>query len=55
MAGDPQSGQAAGLFVDHDAPRAMYDSSCLNAQHIEDKVLSVMGVQSLAARRTDRA
>ncbi|AZY92775.1 1-deoxy-D-xylulose-5-phosphate synthase [Paracoccus sp. Arc7-R13] len=42
-------------FVDHDAPRAMYDSSCLNAQHIEDKVLSVMGVQSLAARRTDRA
>ncbi|TNB96748.1 1-deoxy-D-xylulose-5-phosphate synthase [Paracoccus marcusii] len=42
-------------FVDHDAPRAMYDSSCLNAQHIEDKVLSMMGVQSLAARRTDRA
>lgn len=42
-------------FVDHDAPRAMYDSSCLNAQHIEDKVLCVMGVQSLAARRTDRA
>lgn len=42
-------------FVDHDAPQAMYDSSCLNAQHIEDKVLSVMGVQSLAARRTDRA
>ncbi|WP_347917752.1 1-deoxy-D-xylulose-5-phosphate synthase [Paracoccus marcusii] len=42
-------------FVDHDAPRAMYDSSCLNAQHIEDKVLSVMSVQSLAARRIDRA
>ncbi|WP_411837864.1 1-deoxy-D-xylulose-5-phosphate synthase [Paracoccus sp. ME4] len=42
-------------FVDHDAPRAMYDASCLNAQHIEEKVLTVMGVPSLAARRSDRA
>lgn len=42
-------------FVDHDAPRAMYDSSALNAQHIEEKVLSVMGIGDLAARRSDRA
>ncbi|ODT61177.1 MULTISPECIES: 1-deoxy-D-xylulose-5-phosphate synthase [Paracoccus] len=42
-------------FVDHDAPRAMYDSSALNAQHIEEKVLSVMGIDDLAARRSDRA
>ncbi|WP_265501951.1 1-deoxy-D-xylulose-5-phosphate synthase [Paracoccus beibuensis] len=38
-------------FVDHDAPRAMYDTSALNAQHIEDKVLSVLGVDRLENRR----
>ncbi|MGR3410359.1 MAG: 1-deoxy-D-xylulose-5-phosphate synthase [Paracoccus sp. (in: a-proteobacteria)] len=38
-------------FVDHDAPRAMYDTSALNAQHIEDKVLSVLGVEQLESRR----
>ncbi|MDO5704935.1 MAG: transketolase C-terminal domain-containing protein, partial [Paracoccus sp. (in: a-proteobacteria)] len=31
-------------FVDHDAPFAMYDTSALNAAHIEAKVLEVMGV-----------
>lgn len=34
-------------FVDHDAPVAMYDTSALNAVHIEEKVLGVMGVASL--------
>ncbi|RJL07144.1 1-deoxy-D-xylulose-5-phosphate synthase [Paracoccus aestuarii] len=42
-------------FVDHDAPRAMYDTSALNAQHIEEKVLSVLGIDDLQARRGDRA
>ncbi|MFC3167677.1 1-deoxy-D-xylulose-5-phosphate synthase [Paracoccus fontiphilus] len=37
-------------FVDHDAPFAMYDSSALNAAHIEAKVLEVMGVARLAGR-----
>ena len=31
-------------FVDHDAPFAMYDTSALNAPHIEAKVLEVMGI-----------
>jgi 1-deoxy-D-xylulose-5-phosphate synthase len=34
-------------FVDHDAPRAMYDTSALNAEHIEAKVLSVLGIDML--------
>ncbi|WP_111558528.1 1-deoxy-D-xylulose-5-phosphate synthase [Paracoccus sediminilitoris] len=38
-------------FVDHDAPRAMYDTSALNAEHIEAKVLSVLGIGDLDARR----
>ncbi|QBX33464.1 1-deoxy-D-xylulose-5-phosphate synthase [Paracoccus liaowanqingii] len=38
-------------FVDHDAPQAMYDTSALNARHIEAKVLSVLGVGSLDTRR----
>jgi 1-deoxy-D-xylulose-5-phosphate synthase len=38
-------------FVDHDAPYAMYDSSALNAPHIEAKVLEVLGVDQLAGRR----
>ncbi|MFC3630135.1 1-deoxy-D-xylulose-5-phosphate synthase [Paracoccus angustae] len=37
-------------FVDHDAPFAMYDSSALNAAHIEAKVLEVMGIAQLAGR-----
>ncbi|MDM7457948.1 MAG: 1-deoxy-D-xylulose-5-phosphate synthase [Paracoccus sp. (in: a-proteobacteria)] len=38
-------------FVDQDSPVAMYDTSKLNAVHIEEKVLSVMGVSSLTTRR----
>ncbi|MDN5569376.1 MAG: 1-deoxy-D-xylulose-5-phosphate synthase, partial [Paracoccus sp. (in: a-proteobacteria)] len=38
-------------FVDHDAPRAMYDTSALNAEHIEAKVLSVLGLENLDAQR----
>ncbi|GGF66787.1 1-deoxy-D-xylulose-5-phosphate synthase 2 [Paracoccus acridae] len=37
-------------FVDHDAPYAMYDTSALNAAHIEAKVLEVMGVAQLAGK-----
>lgn len=39
------------FFVDHDAPYAMYDSSALNAEHIEAKVLDVLGIGNLADRR----
>ncbi|MGP9806405.1 1-deoxy-D-xylulose-5-phosphate synthase [Paracoccus sp. NSM] len=38
-------------FVDHDAPVAMYDTSQLNAQHIVEKVLSVLGVEALETKR----
>ncbi|MCT4607709.1 MAG: 1-deoxy-D-xylulose-5-phosphate synthase [Pelagimonas sp.] len=34
-------------FIDHASPRAMYDSAAMNAEHIEAKVLSVLGVASL--------
>lgn len=37
-------------FVDHDAPFAMYETSALNAPHIEAKVLEVMGVAQLAGK-----
>ncbi|MDP0925748.1 1-deoxy-D-xylulose-5-phosphate synthase [Paracoccus onubensis] len=40
-------------FVDHDAPYAMYDSSALNAAHIEAKVLDVLGIGDLTGRRAD--
>ncbi|MFV0386993.1 1-deoxy-D-xylulose-5-phosphate synthase [Paracoccus sp. (in: a-proteobacteria)] len=39
-------------FVDHDAPFAMYDSSALNAAHIEAKVLAALDVRTLAGRRS---
>ena len=39
------------LFVDHDAPVAMYDTSALNAAHIEAKVLQVLGIDILGERR----
>ncbi|MBW7055441.1 1-deoxy-D-xylulose-5-phosphate synthase [Paracoccus bogoriensis] len=38
-------------FVDHDVPAAMYDISKLNAQHIVEKVLSVLGVEALETKR----
>ena len=37
-------------FVDHDAPFAMYDTSALNACHIEAKVLEVLDIARLAGR-----
>ncbi|SES72420.1 1-deoxy-D-xylulose-5-phosphate synthase [Paracoccus homiensis] len=39
------------LFVDHDAPVAMYDTSALNAAHIEAKILQVLGIDNLDERR----
>lgn len=38
-------------FVDHDLPVAMYDTSALNAAHIEARVLDVMGILRLDERR----
>ncbi len=38
-------------FVDHDSPVAMYDTSALNAAHIEARVLDVMGILRLDERR----
>ncbi|MBK4214990.1 1-deoxy-D-xylulose-5-phosphate synthase [Paracoccus caeni] len=38
------------VFVDHDAPFAMYDSSALNAEHIEAKVLDTLGIDRLDRR-----
>lgn len=37
-------------FVDHDAPFAMYDSSALNAAHIEAKVLEALGIARIAGK-----
>ncbi|SNR41631.1 1-deoxy-D-xylulose-5-phosphate synthase [Paracoccus sediminis] len=38
------------VFVDHDAPFAMYESSALNAAHIEAKVLDAMGIARIAGK-----
>lgn len=38
------------VFVDHDAPFAMYDSSALNAEHIEAKVLDTLGIDRIDRR-----
>ena len=38
------------VFIEHDAPMAMYDTSALNAPHIEAKVLEVMGIAKLECR-----
>lgn len=40
-------------FVDQDAPFAMYDSSALNAAHIEAKVLDVLGIGDLQGQRSE--
>jgi 1-deoxy-D-xylulose-5-phosphate synthase len=37
-------------FIDHASPRDMYDSAAMNAEHIEAKVLSVLGVEVLNKR-----
>ena len=38
------------IFIDQASPSAMYDVAKLNAEHIEAKVLDVMGVASLGKR-----
>ncbi|MEZ5750611.1 MAG: 1-deoxy-D-xylulose-5-phosphate synthase [Paracoccaceae bacterium] len=38
-------------FIDQASPREMYDMACLNADHIEAKVLAVLGVASIGAKR----
>ncbi len=39
------------VFIDHADPTAMYDSAAMNAEHIEAKVLDVLGVTALDSRR----
>jgi 1-deoxy-D-xylulose-5-phosphate synthase len=38
------------IFIDQASPSAMYDVAGLNAEHIEAKVLDVMGVAKLGKR-----
>ncbi|MBV2360206.1 1-deoxy-D-xylulose-5-phosphate synthase [Thalassococcus sp. CAU 1522] len=38
------------IFIDQASPRAMYDVAALNAEHIEAKVLTVLGVETLGKR-----
>ncbi|WP_435140042.1 1-deoxy-D-xylulose-5-phosphate synthase [Pseudopelagicola sp. nBUS_19] len=39
------------VFIDHADPTAMYDTAAMNAEHIEAKVLDVLGVTALDSRR----
>jgi 1-deoxy-D-xylulose-5-phosphate synthase len=38
------------IFIDQSSPRDMYDTAAMNAEHIEAKVLKVLGVESLTRR-----
>ncbi len=38
------------IFIDQASPKAMYDIAAMNADHIEAKVLDVLGVASLSKR-----
>ena len=38
-------------FVDHNSPKAMYDAAGMNAPEIEAKVLEVLGVAQIGAKR----
>ncbi len=38
------------IFIDQASPRDMYDVAAMNAEHIEAKVLSVLGVADIAKR-----
>ena len=38
------------VFINHNTPETMYDIAGMNAEHIEAKVLDVLGVASLAKR-----
>jgi 1-deoxy-D-xylulose-5-phosphate synthase len=36
-------------YIDHASPRDMYDDAGLNAEHIEAKVLELLGITQLSA------
>jgi len=38
-------------FIDHDSPVKMYAAAAMNAEHIEAKVLAVLGIARVGARR----
>ena len=38
------------IFIDQASPRDMYDTAAMNAEHIEAKVLSVLGVADISKR-----
>ncbi|MBO9395463.1 1-deoxy-D-xylulose-5-phosphate synthase [Shimia sp. R9_2] len=39
------------IFIDQASPKTMYDIAAMNAEHIEAKVLDVLGVASLGSKR----
>jgi len=39
------------IFIDQAGPRDMYDVAAMNAEHIEAKVLDVLGVAAISSRR----
>ncbi|MBO9399575.1 1-deoxy-D-xylulose-5-phosphate synthase [Shimia sp. R9_3] len=39
------------IFIDQASPKTMYDIAAMNAEHIEAKVLDVLGVVSLGSKR----
>ncbi len=39
------------IFIDQDSPAKMYAAAAMNAEHIEAKVLGVLGVAQVSARR----
>ena len=38
------------VFIDQSSPKDMYDTAAMNAEHIEAKVLSVLGVDVIGKR-----
>ena len=38
-------------FIDHASPADMYAEASMNAEHIEAKVLNVLGVASIGEKR----
>ena len=39
------------IFIDQSSPRDMYDVAAMNAEHIEAKVLDVLGVAQISNKR----
>ena len=39
------------IFIDQASPKDMYDVAAMNAEHIEAKVLDVLGVTQIDSRR----